>query len=173
MRCWRVVVCSDLTRFLERGLSGLVRLPDLPPYSAVRYTADTWEHVLYTDALQRLVFQTSYASYHSNQQQQNHPLLLLAHRLTNEVTESSTFATLRSLSLLSAQDYRACGVIYGQYARYLKEVAPDSSQAERMEASGRMRRMWRMYLDLAPDDQEIRRAFDSRHNPYTGELIDE
>ena len=152
---------------------GLVRLPDLPPFDPVKYTADSWEHVLYTDALQRLVYLTSYASFHSNQQQSNRPLLLLAYRLTRELTHPPTLATVETFHLVSPQDYRAFGVIYGQYARYLKEVQGDSSREEQREASLHMRRMWKRFLDLTADDQEIRRIYDSNVNPYTGDAIAE
>ena len=145
----------------------------MPPYDPVKYTADSWEHVLYTDALQRLVYLTSYASFHSNQQQSNQPLLFLAYRLTCELTSLPTLSTVQRLNLLSTQDYRAFGVIYGQYARHLKEVRGDSSREEQREASLQMRRMWRMYLDVSPDDQEIRRIYDSSLNPYTGDVVGE
>ena len=147
-----------------------MRLPDLPPFDPLRYAADSWEHVLYTDALQRLVYLTSYASYHSNQRQTDHALLLLALRLTEELLQPETLATVRRLNLISAQDFRAFGVIYGQYSRYVKEQERESKEEE-VEAGLRMRRTWKMYLDINPGDAEIRRTYESGLNPYTGEAI--
>ena len=154
---------------MEAGLGGLIRLPNLPPYDVSKYSPDTWEYVLYTDALQRLVYITSYASFHSNQKQADIHLLLLAHRLTNELLHPVTLSTLQRLNLLSVQDYRAFGVIYGQYSRHLKEVGRESTKAAQRDANVRMRRAWKMYLDLKPEDVEIRRTYDSRMNPYTGD----
>ena len=159
---------GNLTRFIERGLAGLIRLDDLPPFDTVRYGADSWEHVLYNDALQRLVYITSYTSYHSNQRQGDLPLLTLAHQLTVELTEPATLAALVSRSLMSAQDYRACGVIFGQWSKVMKDRGePEEAQL----ASGRMRDMWRTYVEQNPQDGEIKRTLESNHNPYTGELL--
>jgi hypothetical protein len=161
---------SDLTRHLERGLTGLVRLRALPHYDPVKYGPETWERVLYGDALQRLVYLTSYASFHSNQQQSDLSLLTLAHSLTAEMMEDElTLETLRSQRLLSPQDYRACGVIYGQWSKLMRE---QGRTQEMKEAAARMVAAWRQFLQLSPGDEEISRMVNSGINPYTGDRID-
>ena len=159
---------KNLTRFIERGLEGLIRLAELPPFDTARYASDSWEHVLYTDALQRLVYLTSYTSFHSNQRQEDHSLLALALQLTDELTQPDTLRVLTEQGLISAQDYRACGVIYGQWSRAMRERG---RKAEEVRASGRMRDMWRTYARMNPQDEEIRRSVDSDYNPYTGEKL--
>lgn len=156
---------KNLTRFIQRGLTGLIRPTDLPPFDTVRYASDSWEHVLYTDALQRLVYLTSYTSFHSNQQRDDHSLLALALQLTDELTQPDTLATLVLHNLMSAQDYRACGVIYGQWSKAMRDRG---RRAEEQRASGRMRDMWRLYVQLNPQDEEVKRSVDNNYNPYTG-----
>ena len=148
-----------------------MRLRDLPTYDLVKYGPETWEHVLYGDALQRLVYLTSYASFHSNQQQSDSSLLTLAHSLTAELMEDDlTLQTLRSLRLLSPQDYRACGVIYGQWSKLMRE---QGRTREMREAAARMMAVWRQFLQLSPGDEEISRMVSSGVNPYTGDRIDQ
>lgn len=159
---------KNLTRFIERGLDGLVRLAELPPFDGVRYGSDSWEHVLYTDALQRLVYLTSYTSFHSNQRRDDHPLLTLALRLTDELTQPDTLSTLVAQGMMSAQDYRACGVIYGQWSAAMRERG---QKAEEARASGRMLDMWRIYVQMNPQDEEVKRSVDRNYNPYTGQQI--
>ena len=159
---------KNLTRFIERGLEGLIRLSELPPFDTVRYGSDSWEHVLYTDAMQRLVYLTSYTSFHSNQRQDDFSLLALALQLTDELTQPDTLNTLAQHNYMSAQDYRACGVIYGQWSKAMRDRG---QKAEEARASGRMREMWQIYVKMNPEDADIKRSVDSDYNPYTGEKI--
>ena len=159
---------KNLSRFVERGLNGLVRLDELPPFDTARYGSDSWEHVLYSDAMQRLVYLTSYVSFHSNQRRDDFSLLALALRLTDELTRPDTLDTVAKHGYMSAQDYRACGVIYGQWSAAMRERG---QTAEEERASGRLRDMWRVYVRMNPQDDEIKRSVDNNYNPYTGQTL--
>ena len=159
---------KNLTRFLRSGLDGLIRLDELPPFDTARYASDSWEHVLYTDALQRLVYLTSYASFHSNQKQDDHSLLALALQLTDETTQPHTLSLLVERNLLSPQDWRAFGIIYGQWSKAMKDRG---EKAEADRANRKMLDMWKAYVEMNPQDADIRRSVERNYNPYTGEEV--
>jgi hypothetical protein len=126
------------------------------------HTAETWEHVLYSDLFTRLRFFFSTVSFHSNQDPHNVDLLKLAVQIGEDLLLTPQFA---QYGFILDNDYYAGGVIMGQYHRHLKAHGVSGGLLEIYEEH--MVALWTQYYCNTGDDN-IGIYLKDQYNPYVG-----
>ena len=114
---------------------------------------------MYQDAWNRLVYLASYTAFQSNQVKPQDPQLLeLAKQIMDEIFDpvNKLEGLLRQKGALSADIYRAAGIIYGQWAAEIasKQTGEDVKMQART-AELEMLRLWKQYSYDKPSDKEM------------------
>eukprot|EP00808_Paulinella_micropora_P006413 g77452.t1 len=157
---------KNWTDYTMRSLKGLPIYKDLPAWQPGKYGPETWEHVLYSDIWMRHQYIMSYTSFMSNKNLSDIPLLRLAKKMADDLFVPEMEHVLR------ASDYRAGGIIYGQYSEVLKK---EKREDEFRSATRSMMALWKRYLNLTRDQgqsseeaTQIAAFVDGKFNPYSG-----
>jgi len=163
---------ANVSDSLRRGWGGMPLTRTLPTFTPERMGADTWEYVLYRDLWTRLVYLTSYASFHTNGSPGDSSLLALAKELTDELWANEQ--VLLEQGLIGTYEYRSAGVIYGMWAKHLSELPAKKHPTAAAEAARSRRLLWRRWLQYclrSPDDNEIWILVRDRQDPYSAMTV--
>ncbi len=193
-------------QFLSDGLDAL---PDLkyPVWREWKYGAETWEHVVYHDSWSRLVYISSYISFHANQDLSDVAVLNVSKRCFDRIfgdpmaqlnlLERSGVQAVQPVGaviapaeydqrliwtslygwepvfthyrILRPDDFRAAGIIYGQYSKMLQDQKPHAQwQTEFRAVERAMYRVWTRFAAAKSDDKEIGPFVRDYINPYAG-----
>lgn len=163
---------ANITSTLVHGYKTLAKSKALGVWHPDKYTAGTWERVVYADSWSRRVYLSSFASFHANQNLSNIPLLEHAYNVMTDLFEDpELLKLLQENEMLNADTFRGGGIIYGQYAKALLNAGGKGSEEKAAFLERRTFDLWKEYLALAPEDDQIGRLVNDRFNPYTGRKV--
>lgn len=129
----------------------------------------------YLDALNRLIYVNSYASLEANKNMSEPALLRLSKQSMDFCFSPPQQAIFRQAYLSKAEEFRAGGIIYGQYSALLKKTALETSkngvvppkvQTEIELSEKKMYYLWNRCVELDPVDNSVRQFVEHRINPY-------
>mmetsp|Transcript_12467 Transcript_12467/g.20005 ORF Transcript_12467/g.20005 Transcript_12467/m.20005 type:complete len:150 (-) Transcript_12467:167-616(-) len=143
-------------------------MSDFGPWKPRLYGDDTWEHVAFHDTWHRMVYHSGVVSFHASQgpPAKDEKLLSLAKNIYDHIFSRDLRKLLSAKKVYRTTDYRGAGIIYAKWA------ATKKKGYARAKAEKAMLTLWKIYLKLAPEDQELKPFVDASRNPFTGEVVE-
>lgn len=168
--CNRVVRRGSKPRkmhgFLKKSWDALPKMTDLGVWDPVKYTDDSWEHVAFFDTWHRTVYLSGLISFHASQRGDAEPALLDLGKIAFDYVFSPRVRRLlKANGIYRADDYRGAGIVYGRWA------AGQTKGKARTKAEKRMVKLWKKYLELKPEDNELQQFIDAGVNPFSRESL--